>query len=58
MNRKDEDIAKLRALILEGANSPRAGLADAAYFNQLRDRVSVMLSSRSAAKDSPPESEQ
>ena len=37
--RKDRDRQRLRALLLEGAASPRAGMADADYFNGLRGRV-------------------
>ena len=37
--RKDQDRQKLRALLLEGANSPQVGVADAKYFDQLRDRI-------------------
>lgn len=37
--RKDQDRQKLRDLLLEGASSRLAGVADAAYFNDLRKRV-------------------
>lgn len=37
--RKDRDRKHLRNLLLEGANSPRAVVADAAYFDRLRNRV-------------------
>ena len=37
--RKDLDRQHLRALILEGADSPRGVVADAKYFDGLRDRV-------------------
>ena len=37
--RKDRDRQRLRALLLEGAASPRAGMADADYFDGLRGRV-------------------
>ena len=37
--RKDRDRQRLRALLLEGAASPRAGTADAGYFDRLRGRV-------------------
>ena len=37
--RNDQDRQQLRALLLEGANSPPAGVADAEYFNRLRDRL-------------------
>lgn len=34
--RKERDREALRALLLEGANSPPAGIADARYFEELR----------------------
>ena len=37
--RKDQDRQHLRGLLLEGAASPSAVTADAAYFGQLRHRV-------------------
>ena len=37
--RKDRDRQRLRALILEGAASPMAGVADADYFDRLRNRI-------------------
>ena len=37
--RKDRDRQRLRALLLEGAASPPAGMADADYFDRLRGRV-------------------
>jgi antitoxin ParD1/3/4 len=37
--RKDQDRARLRHLLLEGAASPPGGVADAAYFDELRDQV-------------------
>lgn len=37
--RKDRDRQHLRGLLLEGASSPSAVTADAAYFNRLRSRV-------------------
>ena len=36
--RKDQDRQQLRALVLEGATSPPAGVADVEYFDRLRDR--------------------
>ncbi len=36
--RKDQDRQNLRALLLEGAGSAPAALADKAYFDTLRDR--------------------
>jgi antitoxin ParD1/3/4 len=38
--RRDKDRLHLKSLILEGAQSPVAGEADAAYFSSLRRRVS------------------
>ncbi|MGH6786675.1 MAG: type II toxin-antitoxin system ParD family antitoxin [Novosphingobium sp.] len=37
--RKDQDIERLRGLLLDGANSPATEPLDAAYFAGLRDRV-------------------
>lgn len=37
--RKDQDRATLRALILQGAESPPAEPADDAYFDRLHARV-------------------
>ena len=37
--RKDQDRQRLRALLLEGAASPRDVTADADYFGQLRDHI-------------------
>ena len=37
--RKDRDRARLRALLLEGAESESGSPVDGAYFNTLRDRV-------------------
>lgn len=37
--RRDQDRQRLRTLLLEGAESPSAGRADAAWFESLRDRV-------------------
>lgn len=37
--RKDQDIQRLRALMLDGASSPAGLPADAAYFEDLRERV-------------------
>ena len=37
--RKDRDRQRLRALVLDGAASPKAGMADADYFNRLRNRI-------------------
>ena len=37
--RSDQDQAKLRNLLIEGAESPPAVMADAAYFETLRAGV-------------------
>ena len=37
--RRDQDRQRLRSLLLEGASSPSAGLADPAYFDSLRKRA-------------------
>ena len=38
MSDKNDDVQKLRTLLLEGVKSPPAGVADAEYFNPLRER--------------------
>jgi antitoxin ParD1/3/4 len=37
--RKDQDVQRLRAMLLEGANSPSTTPINAAYFDGLRDKV-------------------
>ena len=37
--RKDQDRQRLRGLLLEGAASPQADVADEDYFDRLRGRV-------------------
>ena len=37
--RRDQDVQRLRALLLDGANSPSTKPVDAGYFDGLRDRV-------------------
>ena len=37
--RKDRDRKALRSLLLDGADSPLAGPADAAYFDSLRQQI-------------------
>lgn len=37
--RKDQDIQRLRAMLLDGASSATTAPADAGYFQDLRDRV-------------------
>lgn len=39
--RRDHDRRKLRAALLEGASSPIANNADAAYFASLRQRANT-----------------
>lgn len=39
--RKDQDRQRLRALLLDGASSPPAPEADAAFFDDLRARVAA-----------------
>jgi len=43
--RKDQDIQKLRSLLLDGANSPSGAEADKGYFDDLRARVRRSASS-------------
>ena len=35
---RERDVQHLRDLVMEGVNSPPAGIADAEYFDQLRAR--------------------
>ena len=37
--RKDQDVQRLRTMLLDGANSPATQPVDAAYFEGLRDTV-------------------
>jgi antitoxin ParD1/3/4 len=37
--RRERDKERLRQLLLDGAASPQTAVADAAYFDGLRDRV-------------------
>jgi antitoxin ParD1/3/4 len=39
--RRDQERLYLRALLLEGAESPSCGDADSSYFQALRDRVAT-----------------
>ena len=41
--RKEQDRQKLRDLIMEGVDSPPAGIADEEYFERLRARISEGL---------------
>ena len=43
--RKDQDIQKLRSLLLEGANSLSGAPADKGYFDALRARIKRSASS-------------
>jgi antitoxin ParD1/3/4 len=38
--RRDQDRSRLRALLLDGAESAPSGIADDAYFDSLRAQVS------------------
>lgn len=46
--RRDKDRAHLRSLLVEGAESPISGEANAAYFASLRRRVSSQRRARKA----------
>lgn len=37
--RRDQERLRLRAALIEGAESPISGVADGAYFAQLRERA-------------------
>lgn len=37
--RKDQDVQRLRRLLLDGAESPLGATLDEAYFDALRERV-------------------
>ena len=39
--RRDQERLRLRALLLEGAESPLSGEADAGYFQALRNRATA-----------------
>lgn len=39
--RKDQDVQRLRRLLLDGAESPPGVVADADYFDSLRKRVAA-----------------
>ena len=43
--RKDQDRQRLRAMILDGAASPKDATADAGYFDHLRDRLNKVTNS-------------
>lgn len=48
--RKDQDRLQLRGLLMAGATSAPAAVADAAYFNSLRQRVQAKRESPSAGQ--------
>ncbi len=39
--RKDQDVQRLRRLLLDGAESPPGAVADADYFDSLRKRIAA-----------------
>ena len=39
--RRDQDRLRLRSLLIEGAESPASGAADAEYFQAIRARVTA-----------------
>jgi antitoxin ParD1/3/4 len=43
--RRDQDIQRLRNMLLDGASSPATAPVDAGYFQSLRDRVSQITGS-------------
>ena len=43
--RKDQDLKRLRAMILDGAASPQDTTADTGYFDHLRDRLNKVTNS-------------
>jgi antitoxin ParD1/3/4 len=47
--RKEHAVAKLRAMILEGANSPIVAVADEAYFESKRERIRRAVAARKAS---------
>lgn len=48
MTSKEQDRQRLRELVLEGLASAPAGVADAAYFEALRERVRELARSAGA----------
>ena len=48
--RKEQDREKLRGLLLEGLNSGPGRVADAAYFDELRQRVRDRAATQSARR--------
>jgi len=47
--RKEQERQEMRTLLLEGAASPRAGEADAPYFDRLRARAAGASKGKAAA---------
>lgn len=47
--RRDQERLRLRALLLEGAESPISGTVDTEYFRALRKRVTAPKSERRCA---------
>ena len=43
--RKDQDIQRLREMLLDGANSAATAPVDTGYFQGLRDRVTPLTAS-------------
>lgn len=43
--RKDQDIQRLREMLLDGASSAATAPVDAGYFQDLRDRVTQLMAS-------------
>lgn len=39
--RRDQERLRLRAMLLEGGESPTSGVADSAYFQTLRERAAA-----------------
>ena len=48
--RRDQERVQLRALIVEGAQAPVTGEADARYFAGLRQRIAAAQSPKASAK--------
>lgn len=48
--RRDQERVQLRALIVEGAQAPITGEADARYFSGLRQRIAAAQSPTARAK--------
>lgn len=48
--RRDQERVQLRALLIEGAQSPISGAVDARYFAGLRQRIATTRSTLSKSK--------